>query len=133
MILNTCFLIQLQKEFRSGQGGPAMAFLKSHQEIHLYISVITVTEFLEGFADIETGERLLRCYDRLEVDSRVAKQAAIIRRQLRESGQLIGDLDILIGATAIVENLPLVTNNVDHFNRIPGLNIVSFQEFMNRG
>ena len=126
MILDTCFLIQLQKELRSGQNGSAVAFLKSHQEIRMCISVITETEFLEGFADKETGERLLRCYDRIGIDSRVAKQAAIIRRQLRESGQLIGDFDILIGATAIVEGLPLVTNNLDHFNRIPQLDIVSY-------
>ena len=126
MILDTCFLIQLQKDFRSNQDGPAVRFLKDHQEICMSISVITETEFLEGFADMDTGERLLRCYNRIGIDSKVSKQAAIIRRHLRQSGQLIGDFDIIIGATAIVESLPLVTKNADHFNRIPGLKIVTY-------
>lgn len=126
MILDTCFLIQLQKEFRSGKPGPATKFLGKHQEEHMCISVITETEFLEGFANIETGEKLLRCYDRIEVDSRIAKQAASIRRKLRLEGQLIGDFDILIAATSIIEEQQLVTTNLEHFERIPELNILSY-------
>jgi tRNA(fMet)-specific endonuclease VapC len=40
---------------------------------------------------------------------------------LRKSGILIDDFDILIGATVLVNNLMLVTNNEQHFNRIDGL------------
>lgn len=126
MILDTCFLIDLQKEFRAGEAGPATDFLQRNPDKHMRISVISETEFLEGFANMETGDRLLRCYDRIEIDSRIAKQAAGIRRQLRLEGKLIGDFDILIAATAIVEEQPLVSTNVEHFNRIMGLEVISY-------
>ena len=31
--------------------------------------------------------------------------------------------DVLIGATALTQGLGVVTNNVDHFRRIPGLRV----------
>jgi predicted nucleic acid-binding protein len=37
---------------------------------------------------------------------------AHIRGELRRSGQIIGDFDILIAATAIYHNLTLVTRNI---------------------
>ena len=92
----------------------------------MHISVVTETEFLEGFAQVETGERLLRCYDRIGIDSRIARQAAIIRRGLRLTGELIGDFDILIAATAIVEEMPLVTKDTGHFERVHDLEIAGY-------
>jgi predicted nucleic acid-binding protein len=48
---------------------------------------------------------------------------AHIRGNLRQQGLIIGDFDILIGATALHHNLTLVTRNRKHYERIPGLNI----------
>jgi predicted nucleic acid-binding protein len=45
---------------------------------------------------------------------------ADLRRILRPLGQLIGDIDTLIAATAIERNLTLITTDSD-FTRIPGL------------
>ena len=126
MIQDTCFPIDLQREIRTGQEGRATAFLKTHKETHMHISVVTETEFLEGFAQVEAGERLLRCYDRIGIDSRIARQAAIIRRGLRLTGELIGDFDILIAATAIVEEMPLVTKDTGHFERVHDLEIAGY-------
>jgi len=126
MILDTCFLIQLQREFQKQRPGPAIAFLELRKEIRFSISVVSVTEFLEGFADPETGERLLRHYDVLDIDSKVARQAALIRRHLRKSGELIGDFDILIAATALIADLPLVTKDLQHFQRIQGLEVMTY-------
>ena len=44
-----------------------------------------------------------------------------VRGALRESGQLIGDLDLLIGVTSLHHGLRLVTRNRRHFDRIPDL------------
>ncbi len=36
---------------------------------------------------------------------------------------MIGHSDVLIGATALHLNLKIVTNNQDHFSRIPNLEL----------
>ena len=126
MMLDTCFLIDLQREFRKGEPGRATAFLEAHPNATFSISVITVTEFLEGVAQIAEGERLLRAYARVNVDSKVASQAAVFRRLLRLDGNLIGDFDILIAATAVTEGLPLVTQNIGHFRRLPELELIEY-------
>ena len=46
-----------------------------------------------------------------------------IRWELERQGFRIGDMDMFIAATAIEEDLILVTDNVKHFNRIPGLKV----------
>jgi len=126
MILDSCFLIDLQREVRKGVSGPATNFLREHASASFWISVISVAEFLEGFAQPEEGERLLRAYARVDVDSQIASRAAVIRRSLRREGNLIGDFDILIAATALSESIPLVTRNVSEFGRIEGLQLIPY-------
>ena len=50
-----------------------------------------------------------------------ASAYADIRTCLEESGTPIGDMDMLIAASAIAGGFVLVTNNVRHFRRIDGL------------
>jgi tRNA(fMet)-specific endonuclease VapC len=50
----------------------------------------------------------------------VMERYAEIRLQLRLRGQLIGDIDTLIAATALDRNLTIVTSDAD-FQRVPGL------------
>jgi tRNA(fMet)-specific endonuclease VapC len=126
MILDTCFLIDLQREQGKGVSGRATNFLRAHARASFCISVISVTEFLEGFAQSTEGERLLRAYARVDVDSCVVAQAAVIRRTLRLQGNLIGDFDILIAASALTESLPLVTRNIAEFSRVDGLELVAY-------
>lgn len=70
----------------------------------------------------------LQAFDRLCAGSRIVPltdeavvKASEIYAELRRRGQPIGDADILIAASALVNGLQLVTNNEDHFTRIPGL------------
>lgn len=43
--------------------------------------------------------------------------------RLRKEGRIIDEFDILIGSTAIANNLILVTRNIDHFERLEGIKI----------
>jgi len=50
-----------------------------------------------------------------------ALRAGDLLAHLSTTGQPIDVEDVLIGATAVVRGLTVVTNNVRHFRRIPGL------------
>jgi tRNA(fMet)-specific endonuclease VapC len=46
-----------------------------------------------------------------------------IRAELKKTGKLIGLMDMLIAATALSNDMVLVTNNEKEFNRISDLNV----------
>ena len=48
---------------------------------------------------------------------------AELKSTLRSQGLLIDDFDLLIGASAVANDLILVTENVKHLERIPHLKI----------
>ena len=64
----------------------------------------------------------------LPLTDEIIVRAASIYGDLHQSGQLIGDADILIAATALAHQLALVTGNVDHFTRISGLRVESWRK-----
>jgi tRNA(fMet)-specific endonuclease VapC len=45
------------------------------------------------------------------------------KARLRKEGDLIGDFDLLIGCTAVANNLVMVTENEREFRRITGISI----------
>lgn len=92
------------------------------------VSIVTVAELYEGVygsSDVEgterTVEQFLRGVSIVGMDEPVARRFGQERARLRAAGQLIGDVDLLIGATALVHGLTLLTNNRRHFDRLEGL------------
>ena len=124
MILDTCFLIDLHRELRDGADLSAIAFLNRFPQQGFYISTVTAMEFLESFEDAREGSPLLSPFRAIPFDEGCATTASRIRRTLRQQGQLIGDLDILIAASAVHTSRELVTNNVQHFSRIPEIGCI---------
>ena len=51
------------------------------------------------------------------------KKYGEIRWMLESKGLKIGDMDMFIAATALEEDLIVVTGNTEHFGRIPGLKV----------
>ncbi|WP_139279424.1 PIN domain-containing protein [Tangfeifania diversioriginum] len=45
------------------------------------------------------------------------------KARLRKQGKPIDDFDLLIGVSAVVNNMVLVTNNESHFKRIQNIQI----------
>ena len=98
----------------------------------LGMSVISLAELYEGVFYSRTPEgderRLRNFLRRIEVvgvDDEICRIFAVERGRLRAAGAMIGDFDIMIGATAIRHGLTLLTNNRRHFERIPSLSIIS--------
>jgi tRNA(fMet)-specific endonuclease VapC len=100
----------------------------------LATSVVCLTELRYGAARHPQGTRL---WDRIarEVLTRIrilpfaeteAIRAGDLLAFLESSGTPIGIEDVLIGATALQENLTVVTRNARHFQRIPGLAVESW-------
>lgn len=54
------------------------------------------------------------------------KLAAEEKNRLQSSGTPIEDIDLLIGCTCSQEEIPLVTSNIKHHQRISGLNIINW-------
>ncbi len=93
------------------------------------ISLITYGELLDGIyyygRNPQQSEVVFRTFLRgvavLPLHEPIMERFALIRGDLRRRGQLIGDSDLLIAATALYHHLTLVTHNIRHFQRIPGL------------
>ena len=126
-LVDTDFLIDLEREWTRDESGPATAYLQAHQDAALAISTVSVLEFLEGYEHTRAGERLLEAYERLPVTDGVARRGSRLRRSLRAEGRMIGDFDVLIAATALDAGVPLVTANVTHFRRVQGLVIEPYR------
>lgn len=78
-----------------------------------------------GWSDVDTDTLVQTLYDSRRRSSRppVMQHFARIRGDLRRQGLLIGDLDLLIAATAIHYDLTLITRNLTHFQRAPDLKL----------
>jgi tRNA(fMet)-specific endonuclease VapC len=98
------------------------------------ISIITVAELQFGAfnsskidKNMERVKYLKDIMKTINLNTSITEEYARIKAQLRKSGCLIDDFDILTGSTAIVNNLILVTNNEQHFNRIDNLTIENWK------
>lgn len=97
-------------------------------EGEMCISAVTLGELVFGAEHSQQVERNLTDIEalvaRLEVlslDSKAAYHFGQIRAALYTIGQLIGPYDMLIAGHARASGLILVTNNVNEFERVPGL------------
>jgi tRNA(fMet)-specific endonuclease VapC len=63
--------------------------------------------------------------ERIDSDEETCKIFGRERGRLRTIGQRIGDMDLMIAATALQYDLTLLSNNRRHFDRIDGLRIES--------
>ena len=98
----------------------------------LATSIVAVAELYEGEVNSTIPEREARMLQGfladmaiIPLDEAICRIFARERSRLRASGNLIGDLDILIGATALCHGLTVLTNNRRHFERLQGLSIIS--------
>lgn len=135
-LLDTSVVVDIDR------GGVDRRVAKLDDEGRHAISIVTVTELRLGIdkrydAGSDAYERaaddlarLLARFDVMDVTRPVAIDAADIIAGLRNRGLALNDLhDIYIAATARTEQLPVLTANVDHFERIEDLRVVDWAAF----
>jgi len=128
LILETTFLIDLEREATRGEAGPAHDFLLRHRDARFSLTPTTAGELAAGVAsqERERWEDLLRRFDVLSVGPEVCWRYGRLFRYLKDNGLLIGTNDLWIAATALAHGLPLVTRNEAHFHRVPELRVVGY-------
>lgn len=93
----------------------------------LFVSTITLFELYAGATTPEKWKDIRLLTEDLPILTLtidIAKEAANIFQQLRKQNQIIEFRDIFIGATALVNNIPVLTLNKKHFSRINKLEII---------
>lgn len=134
-VLDTCVASELRKA-RSGKANAGVTrWAEGVPAAQLFVSAITLHELEHGVLlaerrDPAQGELLRRWLDGsvaaafdgrvLPVDAAVARRAAVLH--VPEPAPF---RDALIGATALVHRMPVVTRNTKDFERFDGLEVVS--------
>jgi len=108
--------------------------IESAKPENCFISEITVAELKFGvenseypdknrkvLADFLEGIKIIPVFNSLD---HYAKEKA----RLKKLGEAIDDFDLLIGSTAVTNNLTVVTNNRKHFDRIKDIKIKNWAE-----
>jgi tRNA(fMet)-specific endonuclease VapC len=91
------------------------------------LSVISVYEIEFGAyragraSDIEP---LQVSFNILPLTEQIARRAAVLEANLIRQNLQIGIKDTFIAATCLIHNLPLLTVNMRHFDRIAGLELI---------
>lgn len=95
-----------------------------------FTSSITIGELIYGaHRQTQRTDALLRQFENilpsnlpvLPFDDRAARRYGAVRAHLERQGAIIGDADIRIASIALTRDLTVVTGNLRHFQRIPGL------------
>ena len=132
-ILDTCTWIEW---FQRRNGVPERVIVAGRK--NLYVSEVTLAELTFGAYNSSDFERHIKEPDILRLTatvldiSEVFDEYARIRCALRKVRKTldkdIGNFDILIGATALHYDLTVVTDNVRHFEQMPGVKVDNWVE-----
>ena len=109
-----------------GQGRVAARLLELRPS-DLCVSSITLAELRYG-AETRRSRKLhglistfVEAVEVLSFDQSAAGRFAVVAAALARRGEPIGTFDTLIAAHALSLRLTFVTNNMQHFTRVPGL------------
>lgn len=128
MFLDTCFLIDLFRERHASQNGPAHLKLAALGNSNLLISLFTLCELRAG-AELSSNpkEELRKIELILDYIITVFPDASFpivygeAEAFLRKRGTPIPVMDLLIGCAAKISGMPILTKDIEHFDKIPGL------------
>jgi tRNA(fMet)-specific endonuclease VapC len=129
VILDSTFLVDFERESARRKDGPATRFLQSRTDEELCITFTIAGEMAAGESmgrDRAKWEAFIRPFRFFGYNDEVAWRFGELFRELRRQGSLIGANDMWIAATALANGQPLVTRNADDFQRVAGLEVLSY-------
>ena len=115
VLLDTSFLVALERETASGEDGPARRFLPSLRGRPVFISIVNVEEVLEGAADEVGALGSLQRFVTQGVHLAQARRCALLQRR---SSHRMGENDAWIVATADSLNADVVGADRAAFDRL---------------
>ncbi len=107
-------------------------YLRAHGRFTF--SEISCYEVLRGLRKKNAMEQLQRfaefCQqaELLPVTYDVLDRAASLWAAGQQQGVIVGDGDLMIAATAMLSNVPIVTSNTRHFDWIAGLRLIDWRK-----
>lgn len=93
----------------------------------LHTATMVEFELFAGATDqrkLQDVHDILRLCQRIPLTSEIAQQAAVTYQALKQKNEIIEIRDIIIASTAIHADLPIMTLNTAHFQRIDGLTLL---------
>jgi tRNA(fMet)-specific endonuclease VapC len=133
VFLDTTFCIDLMRERKQGKEGPASRKLASLGETPLYVSLFVACELHAGarlsnnpLRELRKVETLLEIVEIIQPERSFAVAYGEAEAILRRKGEAVPTMDLLIGLTAKLHGLPLLTADEKHFRRIPGLIVETY-------
>jgi len=115
ILLDTSFLIALERETASGEIGPARRFLPSLRGRRLVISAVNVEELLEGAADEAAAVASLQRFAIQGLHLAQARSCALLQRR---ASRRLGANDAWLVATAESLDADVVGANRAAFARL---------------
>ena len=95
-LLDSSFLIDLEREIESGVAGPALAWLRKNRtrvQRPLMVSCISAAEFLEGCGDPNEGMKFIGRFIPQSIGFHHATKCAELQRRARKAGKRFGEND----------------------------------------
>jgi predicted nucleic acid-binding protein len=115
VLLDTSFLIALERETARNEIGPARTFLPSLRGRTVAVSVVTVAELLEGASD---EAEVLAALQRFSIQGLHLAQARRCARLQRRASRRLGENDAWLVATAESIDAEVVGADRSAFERL---------------
>ena len=129
--LDTCICI----EFLRGRLTSGYQLMRKGRPEDFRLPAIVVAELLYGAEhsanptrETKIVETFVEAFTVVPFDAEAGRHYAKIRQELGSQGNLIGERDLMIAATALAHRATLVSRNMREFQRVPGLRLESWSE-----
>jgi predicted nucleic acid-binding protein len=115
VLLDTSFLVALERETARGEIGPARRFLPALRSRSLVVSIVSVEEILEGVADADRAFAALQRFVIQPLHLAQARRCALLQRRSRRR---LGENDAWLVATAETIDADVVGADRAAFERL---------------